>query len=279
MHNFEQGSFFIALTILGSGFHVFPLRDDIPADRFPIVNYAMIGVCVVVFVLQADSPDGLVGQYGMIPARVSHPGQELIVSRPTIVQTPVGMREVLMEERIPASTFHPFTTLLSCIFLHGSLMHLLGNIWFLYVFGDNVEDRMGSVGYLLFYLCSGVAASLAHFAFQPDSVVPTIGASGAVAGVMGAYMWLYPHAKVVTIVPILFILQMIIVPAPVFLGIWFVIQLVQGTFSVGAAEASGVAWWAHAGGFTFGAAVAWYLKSSNRSASADERFVVSRNDR
>ncbi len=273
---FEQGSFFLALDVLLSSFKVFPLRDDISSHRFPVVNYAMIGLCVIVFILQTSSPDGLVGEFGMIPARISHPGQELIVQRPTTVQTPLGRTKVVVEERIPETTFHPFTTLMSCIFLHGSLMHLLGNIWFLYVFGDNVEDRMGPFGYLFFYLSSGIVASLAHFAFQPNSDVPTIGASGAVAGVMGAYMWLYPHAKVVTIIPILFILQMIVVPAPIFLGIWFVIQLVQGTFSMGGTAAAGVAWWAHAGGFTFGFAIAWLIKKTVRAEVPSVTVIVPR---
>ena len=240
---------------------MFQLRDDIPSHRFPIVNYTMIAACVVVFVVQSNSPDGLVDQFGMIPARVSHPNQELVVQRQVIVETPAGPRRAIQEQRVPDSVLPPFTTLLSCVFLHGSLMHLLGNIWFLYVFGDNVEDRLGPFGYAFFYLGSCIAASLSHYAFQPESVVPTIGASGAVAGVMGAYLWLYPHAKVVTIIPILFILQMIVVPAPIFLGIWFVLQLIQGTFSMGGTEAAGVAWWAHAGGFAFGFAAAWFLKA------------------
>ena len=256
---------------------MFPLRDDIPSHRFPVVNYTLIGVCVVIFIVQSGAPDGLVDRFGMIPARVSHPGKELIVSRPVIVQTPFGLQKVIQEQRVPDSMFHPFTTILSCVFLHGSLMHLLGNVWFLYVFGDNVEDRLGPFAYLLFYLGSGIVASLTHYAFQPESVVPTIGASGAVAGVMGAYMLLYPHAKVVTLIPILFILQMIIVPAPLFLGIWFVIQLAQGTFSMGGAEAAGVAWWAHAGGFAFGFLVAWILKDKHSPQEPRVRILKPRN--
>ena len=188
----------------------------------------------------------------MIPARVKYPDREIVVSREVLIRTPDGPRVMIDEQPLAASRFHPWSTVLSCIFLHGGLMHLLGNIWFLYIFGDNVEDRMGKPGYLIFYLVSGMAASLAHFAFQPESPIPTIGASGAVAGVMGAYMLLYPRARVTALLPLFYILQVIVVPAPVFLGIWFVIQLVQGTFSMGAAEAAGVAWWAHAGGFAFG---------------------------
>ncbi|MEZ6127448.1 MAG: rhomboid family intramembrane serine protease [Planctomycetaceae bacterium] len=238
---------------------MFPIRDDIQSHHLPVVNLAMIGACVLVFVLQTNAPNGLVEDFGMIPARVSHPHANLTYVQRQAVRTPRGTEIITVEQPLPSPRFHPLTTLLSCVFLHGSLMHLLGNVWFLYVFGDNVEDRMGRFGYLFFYLGSGIAASLTHYAFQPESPVPTIGASGAVAGVMGAYLWLYPHARVTTVVPIFFLLQILIVPAPIFLGIWFAIQLLQGTFSMGAAEAEGVAWWAHAGGFAFGFFVAWLL--------------------
>lgn len=237
---------------------MFPLRDDIRSQRVPVVNYSLIAACVLVYGLQMNAADGLVEQFGMIPARVSHPGSDLTV------QTARGVEFVVVERQIPQSVFHPFTTVLSCVFLHGSIMHLAGNVWFLYVFGDNVEDRLGRVGYLAFYLLGGVAASLTHFAFQTESPVPTIGASGAVAAVMGAYSWLYPHAKVTTLIPIVFLLQLIVVPAPLFLGIWFMIQLVQGTFAMGSVAASGVAWWAHAGGFAFGLGIAWLLGRPNR---------------
>lgn len=242
---------------------MFPLHDDIQSQKPPLINFAMIGLCVVAFLIQMKDPKGFVDEFGMIPLRISQPTAEIIVERPDIVDTPSGPRQVMVQELLPQPRFAPVTTLLSCIFLHGSLMHLLGNMWFLYVFGDNVEDRLGSFLYLLFYLCSGLAASLTHYAFQPESPIPTIGASGAVAGVMGAYMWLYPHARVLTLIPIFFILQTFIIPAPVFLGIWFVIQLAQGSFSMGSIEAAGVAWWAHAGGFAFGFIVAWFVGRSS----------------
>lgn len=234
----------------------------------------MIGLCIVVFVLQQNSPNGLVDRFGMIPARVSNPDKVIVVQRQAVRQTPVGPQRTVYVKEIPPSDFHPFTTVLSCVFLHGSFMHLLGNIWFLYVFGDNVEDRMGRLGYVFFYLVSGIAASLTHFLFDPDSTIPTIGASGAVAGVMGAYMWLYPHAKVTAMFPIFFILQLIVVPAPIFLGIWFVIQLVQGSFSMGGAQAAGVAWWAHAGGFAFGFGMAWVLGRPSGDDEPRVRVVV-----
>lgn len=249
-------------------FCMFPLRDDIPSRRIPIVNYTMIGICVLIFLVQNSVEDQLVGSFGMTPVIVSHPDEQVVVLEQRPVQTRSGIQVVEVERQLPTPAVSPLLTLLTCTFLHGSLMHLIGNVWFLYVFGDNVEDRLGKTGYLIFYLGSGIAASLTHYAFQPESTIPTIGASGAVAGVMGAYMWLYPHAKVTTLIPILFILQLIVLPAPWFLGFWFVIQLVQGTFSMGNATAAGVAWWAHAGGFAFGFAVAWITgRDSDRHQS------------
>ncbi len=149
----------------------------------------------------------------------------------------------------------PLLTILTCIFLHGGWMHFLGNMWFLYIFGDNVEDRFGHGGFLAFYLGCGVAASVAHLLTNPTSGVPTVGASGAIAGVMGAYFFLYPRAVVLTLIPIFVFLHLIVVPAWVFLGVWFLIQLFKGTVSVGA----GVAWWAHIGGFAVGFLVSWAL--------------------
>lgn len=235
-----------------------PLHDNIPPRSRPVVNYLMIGACALVFLLQlAEGDDGtLVYNYGMIPARVTHPSEEIGIVEPQLQRTPYGDQVVQVRRVLQKSAFPAWLTLLTCIFLHGGWMHFLGNMWFLHIFGDNVEDRFGHFGYLIFYLGSGVAASAAHLISTPNSAVPTIGASGAIAGVMGAYFVLYPHAKVVTLIPIVFI-QLITVPAPLFLGIWFVIQLVQSAMVSG--EAGGVAWWAHIGGFVAGMAIAWFL--------------------
>jgi hypothetical protein len=143
-------------------------------------------------------------------------------------------------------------------------MHFLGNMWFLHIFGDNVEDRFGHFWYLLFYLGCGVAASAAHLALNASSTMPTIGASGAIAGVMGGYLLLYPRANVLTLVPIFVFLQIMVIPAPVFLVIWFIFQFFQGAFSITAHEAGGVAWWAHVGGFATGFVVAWLLERAHR---------------
>lgn len=231
-----------------------PLRDNIPSRTTPWVNYGVIAVCSLVFLQQyltgLDSPT-LVEKYGMIPARVSHPDAPVMVK--DIRQTPVGPVEQLR----PAakSPIPPLLTMLTCIFLHGGWFHIIGNMWFLFVFGDNVEDRLGHVGYLIFYLGCGVMASLSHFWSSPESTVPTIGASGAIAGVMGAYLVFYPKAKVLSLIPIFILFYFIVLPAPIFLGIWFLIQLLEGT-TVTDVASGGVAWWAHIGGFVIGGAVA-----------------------
>jgi membrane associated rhomboid family serine protease len=243
-----------------------PLRDNIPSRKVPVVNYAVILACIAVFVVQAGDRDGrLTFLYGMIPARISQPDRPVVIEHRELVQTVFGVREVEFRSEIPQPPMPVWLTVLSCIFLHGSLMHLAGNLWFLWIFGDNVEDRLGHLGYLLFYLGSGILASLSHYWMYPASVVPTIGASGAVAGVMGAYLYLYPRANVVSLVPILMFLQVLVIPAPVFLGLWFLLQLWQGTFAMGAGEAAGVAWWAHIGGFAVGFAVAWLLGASGQT--------------
>ena len=142
-------------------------------------------------------------------------------------------------------------------------MHIIGNMWMLWIFGDNVKDRLGHFWYLIFYLFCGVAASATHLLSGPDSTAPTIGASGAIAGVMGAYFVLYPRAMVLSLVPVFFFIQMVVLPAPVFLGIWFLLQFFQGTFAVTSLQNAGVAWWAHIGGFVSGLGIAWILKSQN----------------
>ncbi len=238
-----------------------PLRDENPSHRTPVVTWTLIAVCVLVYLLQAaDSSDAITMKFGMVPARITHPDKIIVVRGMNQVQTPLGPQMVEVERELPESPLPEWMTILSCVFLHGSVMHLLGNVWFLYIFGDNVEDRLGHVGYLIFYLGCGIAASVSQYVLDMESPVPTIGASGAIAGVMGAYLFMYPHARIVSLVPIAFFLQVVVIPAPIFLGIWFLIQLVQGTFSMGATQAAGVAWWAHIGGFAAGAIVAMIFR-------------------
>src|SRR5688500_16587571 len=167
---------------------MFPIRDNIPSRTFPVVNYTLIAVCVIVFLWQMASQQEeqtIVEKYGMIPARVTNPGQPVTVRERVLVQTQRGIDVVERPHQADEPPFPAWLTLLTCIFLHGGWMHMLGNMWFLHIFGDNVEDRLGHVGYLLFYLGAGLAASLVHLVSGPSSTIPTVGASGAIAGVMG----------------------------------------------------------------------------------------------
>ena len=150
----------------------------------------------------------------------------------------------------------PLFSLFTSMFLHGGIVHIGGNMLFLWIFGNNVEDRLGHVRYFFFYLLAGVVATYAHVLTDTSSVIPLIGASGAIAGVLGAYIVMYPHARVLTAL-LFFFITVVELPAIVVLGFWFVIQAFQGVGSLGAENLGGVAWWAHIGGFAFGAAVAW----------------------
>lgn len=238
-----------------------PLRDNIPSRSTPFVNYTIIALTALVFFFQLGEEPGesqLVEQYGMIPARVTNPGEPVQVMDLEPVRTPRGIAYRKVERPAMEAAVPAWLTLFTCIFLHGGWLHFLGNMWFLFIFGDNVEDRFGHTGFVIFYLLTGAAASLSHLVSAPGSSVPTIGASGAIAGVMGAYMYLYPHAKVLTLVPIFIFIQIIVLPAPIYLGIWFAIQFFQGAFAI-TAEATGVAWWAHIGGFAVGLIAAWGL--------------------
>jgi membrane associated rhomboid family serine protease len=258
-----------------------PLRDNIPPRTFPFVNYLLIAACAVAFLIQlADQTDGqdhLVESLGMIPARVLHPDRPIRIAEKVIVPTRFGYQREVRERTLAAPPFSPWLTLLTCIFLHGGWMHFLGNMWFLHIFGDNVEDRFGHGGYLVFYLASGIASSAAHLASGPGSTMPTIGASGAIAGVMGAYLLLYPHAKVLTILPIFIFIQLIVVPAPLYLGFWFLLQFFEGTFAITASKTGGVAWWAHIGGFAVGFVVAWLLEKAGRTRPPVETVLTNPN--
>lgn len=205
-----------------------PLYDTLHSRRFPIVNVLLIGVNVLVFLYELSlSPAGLdrlTRTWGLVPAQLlAHPVQLWI-------------------------------TIFTAMFLHGGWFHIISNMWVLFIFGDNVEDRLGGTRYLIFYLMSGVAAALMEAFILPSSNVPMIGASGAIAGVLGAYLVLYPRAKVASLVPILFIFTIIDIPAVLFLLFWFITQLFSGWLALQGAAGSGVAWWAHVGGFLFGMA-------------------------
>jgi len=239
---------------------MFPLQDNIPARTTPFVNYALIGLCTFVFVQQSmEKPedDSLIERYAMIPSRITDPDKPVeITVAIDVVKSRDGLVVVETKKTAAPPAVPAWLTMTTCIFLHGGWMHLLGNLWFLHIFGDNVEDRLGHVGYLVFYLVGGTVASLIHFITGPSSTLPTVGASGAIAAVMGAYFEWYPHAKVRTFLPIFIFPLFIVVPATVFLGLWFLIQFFQGTSSLMSAEAGGVAWWAHIGGFAAGYIIA-----------------------
>ncbi|WP_404305186.1 rhomboid family intramembrane serine protease [Neorhodopirellula lusitana] len=228
-----------------------PLRDDIPSHTTPLVNYLVIALCSLAFLAQQSSSDqseGIVASYAMIPLRLTDPGVTPVIETQAQVRTPRGIEFVNVRKEMGPSAVPPWVTLITCMFLHGGWMHFLGNMWFLYIFGDNVEDRLGHFGFATLYLGTGIVAGLAHLASDPSSPIPTLGASGAIAGVMGAYAFLYPHARVLAVLPLFVFFTTFVVPAPIFLGIWFAIQIFSGISS----GAGGVAWWAHAGGFAAG---------------------------
>jgi membrane associated rhomboid family serine protease len=199
-----------------------PLRDIIPSRTTPVVTIALIAVNVLVFLFELSlgrAVDAFTLYWGLVPAAFS------------------------------------WVTVFTSMFLHGGVLHVAGNMLYLWIFGDNVEDRMGHGRFLVFYLLCGVAAALAQTITTPDSVVPMVGASGAIAGVMGAYFVLYPKSRIVTLIPLFFFFQVIEVPANLFLGIWFLMQFISGLGSivtVTGQSAGGVAFWAHIAGFVAG---------------------------
>lgn len=203
-----------------------PLYDTVRIRKFPFINILLIAVNVLAFLYELQlGPSALerfIFAWGLVPAHLTSD---------------------------PSGTW---MTIFTAMFLHGGWFHLISNMWFLYIFGDNVEARMGGMRYLVFYLLSGVAAALLQTYILPTSRVPTIGASGAIAGVLGAYLISFPRSRIASLVPILFIFTIVEVPAAIFLILWFLSQLYSGWFAMQGASASGIAWWAHIGGFVFG---------------------------
>jgi membrane associated rhomboid family serine protease len=210
-----------------------PFRDNIPSRSFPIINILIIGINIVAFVYELSLGSGLqrfINHYALIPAHVlSWPAPH------------VTLEQVAM----------PFLT---AMFLHAGWLHLIGNMLYLWIFGDNVEDRLGHINYLFFYILCGLGAGIAHTIINAGSTVPSLGASGAIAGVLGAYLVSYPFARVLTLVPILIFLQVIEIPAIIVLGFWFVMQFLYGAASLmtTSGNSGGTAWWAHVGGFVIG---------------------------
>jgi len=205
---------------------MFPLYDTLRPRRFPLVNWALILLNGLVFYYEVTMGEerlrSFIFDWGLVPAQLT------------------------------SNYAKAWVTVFTSMFLHGGWVHILGNMWTLVIFGDNIEDRMGHGRYLIFYLLSGVAAALLQTYLAPSNQTPMIGASGAIAGVLGAYIVLFPRAQVASLVPILFLFTLVELPAVVYLGFWFVMQLFSGWLALQGAATNGVAWWAHIGGFVFG---------------------------
>ncbi|HVH80093.1 MAG TPA: rhomboid family intramembrane serine protease [Stellaceae bacterium] len=217
-------------------FFFLPLYDDNPIGRTPIVTYGLIGLCVLVFLWQlGQNAQAVAYQFGMIPA--------------------VVFGTAALPPRL--ATVPPWVTIFTSMFIHSGWLHIGGNMLFLWIFGNNIEDLLGHFRYLLLYLLSGVAAAMGQALTDPSSTIPMVGASGAIAGVLGAYLLIYPNANVHVLVLIIVILRIITVPAWIMLGLWFGAQLVSGLISEGGA---GVAFWAHVSGFVAGAILLLVLR-------------------
>jgi len=212
-----------------------PLRDNVPSRGTPAVTYALIAANVAVYFLLQPSGGTRAGliftlQWGLVPS-------DLLGGMP----------------RVPHPV-PPSWTVLTSMFLHGGLFHILGNMWYLWLFGDNVEDAMGRARFAVFYFLSGVGAAAVQVLVDPGSRIPMVGASGAISGVLGGYLLLYPHARILTLIPLGFFTQIVEIPAVIVLGFWIVVQVLNGflTFSL---QTGGVAWFAHIGGFAAGMAL------------------------
>jgi membrane associated rhomboid family serine protease len=229
---------------------VIPLKDDIPTRRTPVITIALILINVIVyFAFEQGLWDlGTTGnervfEYGAIPVEITHPGTEC-VSDPAMTQIQCG--------DFHASQAPFWVTVFTAMFLHGSLLHLGGNMLFLWIFGNNIEDSMNRAVFVVFYILGGLAALGLQVLADTNSAIPTVGASGAIAGVLGAYARLYPRARVVTLVFIVIIFTVITLPAVLVLGLWFILQLLPAFSDPVSAGGGGVAYYAHIGGFLFG---------------------------
>lgn len=223
-----------------------PLKDSIPNVFRPYMVWIIIGLNAAVFMytmgLTRVDLAGFFHLYGVVPIRLTQP-------------------ELAMLAGYPDSGYY---TLITHMFIHGGFWHLVLNSWMLWIFADNIEDVMGPFRFLVFYLVCGAGALVVHIFFNLNSPVPVVGASGAIAGVMGAYLLLYPHSRVITFIPIFFLPYIVEIPAVVFLGVWFIIQIVSALGSDFMGTGTGVAWWAHAGGFIVGMAIISLFKNKKR---------------
>jgi membrane associated rhomboid family serine protease len=220
-----------------------PLRDTIPSSSFPIVTAGLITANVLAFFYELSfgrELESFVMQYGAVPRRFFAPD---------------------------ASLLERFFPLFTSMFLHGGWVHLVSNMLYLWIFGDNIEDRLGHGRFLIFYLLCGLAAALAQIYLNPASRIPMVGASGAIAGVLGGYLLLFPHAHVLALVPIVFFFQIVEIPAFIFLVFWFFMQFLSGAASIATTQetAGGVAWWAHIGGFVSGLALVYVFPKKRQT--------------
>ncbi|MGH2943098.1 MAG: rhomboid family intramembrane serine protease [Solirubrobacteraceae bacterium] len=251
---------------------MFPLKDNIPTERTPIVTIAFIAINVFVyFVLQRggilSGPDDLiVVDYGAIPYEITHPGEQCAVTS--------DMRFIQCGEGIGGPS--TILTIFASMFMHGGILHLGGNMLFLWIFGNNVEDSMGPARFVAFYLLGGVVALLGQTLIDPDAAIPTIGASGAVAAVLGGYILLYPRARVVTVVFIIIFFTILELPAMVMIGVWFLQQIAFGYFDLAnpTGGGGGVAYFAHIGGFLFGLAAIKLFASRDKEYTVPPKYPV-----
>ena len=224
-----------------------PIRDTAPRHRFPAVNIALIVLNILIFFYQQMLPPeqlySFIFTYGTVPANLT--GSLLGILKPGFSSG------ALLAASIP---------LITANFLHGGWLHLLGNMLYLWIFGDNIEGKLGHLKYLLLYIFMGAASQLFHILSSPFSTTPLVGASGAIAGVLGAYFILFPHARILTLVPLGFFITFVHLPAVIFLGFWFILQLFNASLQGAAMGAQAVAWWAHIGGFLVGAGMGLLIR-------------------
>ena len=229
-----------------------PLKDTTPRRSFPIITVLLIVANILVFMYQITLPpgaaDAFIKTYALIPRHIQFALE--------------GRHYSLAQGLLP---------LFTSMFLHGGLLHILGNMWFLWIFGANVEDRMGPATYLLFYLVCGLVSGVAQLLFSWGGNIPSLGASGAISGVLGAYIVFFPSSRILTLVPLFIIWFMARIPAVIFIGLWFIVQFLSGVGSLntpGAANTGGVAWWAHVGGFLMGVLLARSTYGRRRPAAS-----------
>jgi len=237
---------------------MFPIKDTIPRTGFPATTWSLIILNGIIFLYEISIPKDILGMiiylFGLVPARYSYPQWGSAYGIP----------------------FDDYLSFLTNIFLHGGWLHIIGNMWFLHLFGSTVEDRLGHWQFLIFYLLSGITASAVYFMFEIHSKVPAFGASGAIAGVMGAYVVMFPRSRILTLVPIFFLPLFFELSAFFYIGFWFILQLFSGTLSLSSqTTGGGIAWWGHVGGFIAGIAylpLFWTKQRTPRKPFGDENY-------